>query len=146
MEKRETRMALFKPRTVAIVRASDKYDQISGRPLEFFLRYEFRGKIFPVNPKHEQLCRIRCFASIEEITEDIDLALLVVPNRNVLPIVTACVKKNVKSIVIFSSGFTGIGSDGKKFQEKIHEIIVNAHIRVSGPNCMGFVCDRSCET
>ena len=139
MEKREELDALFRPRTVAIVGASDKYDQISGRPLKFFLRYGYKGKIFPVNPKHEKLCGIKCFASIEDITENIDLVLIAVPNKNVLPIVTSCVKKNVKSIIIFSSGFAEIGSEGKQFQEKIEEIIVNSNTRVLGPNCMGFV-------
>jgi acetate---CoA ligase (ADP-forming) len=139
MEKREKLDALFRPRSVAIVGASDKYDQISGRPLKFFVRYGYKGKIFPVNPKHETLCGIRCFARIEDIPEDIDLALIAVPNRNVLPVVTSCVKKKVKSIVIFSSGFAEIGSEGKRFQEKIEEIIVHSDTRAFGPNCMGFV-------
>jgi acyl-CoA synthetase (NDP forming) len=139
MEKREELDALFRPKTVAIVGASDKYDQISGRPLKFFLRYGYKGKIFPVNPKHEKLCGIKCFASIEDITESIDLVLIAVPNKNVLPIVTSCMKKKVKSIVIFSSGFSERGSEWKQFQEKIEEIIVNSPTRVLGPNCMGFV-------
>jgi acetyltransferase len=139
MEKREKLDALFTLKTVAIVGASDKYDQISGRPLKFFLRYGYKGKIFPVNPKHETLCGIKCFARIEDIPENIDLVLIAVPNKNVLAVVTSCVKKKVKSIVIFSSGFAEIGSEGKQFQEKIEEIIVNSPTRALGPNCMGFV-------
>jgi acetate---CoA ligase (ADP-forming) len=139
MEKREKLDALFKPRTVAIVGASDKYDQISGRPLKCFVRYEFKGKIYPVNPKHKELCGIKCLASLDDITEDIDLVLIAVPNKNVLPIVRSCVRKNVKSIVIFSSGFAEIGPQGKQLQERIEEIVVNSPTRVLGPNCMGFV-------
>ena len=131
--------ALFKPRTVAIVGASDKYDQISGRPLKFFLRYGYKGKIFPVNPKHEELCGIKCYASIDDIPESIDLVLIVVPNKYVFPIVMSCVKKNVKSIIIFSSGFAEMGYEGRKLQEKIEENIVNSNTIVLGPNCLGFV-------
>ena len=139
MGNREKLDALFKPRTVAIVGASDKYDQISGRPLKFFLRYGYKGKVFPVNPKHEELCGIKCFASIDDISESIDLVLIAVPNKYVFPIVMSCVKKNVKSIIIFSSGFAEIGSEGRKLQEKIKEIVVNSNTVVLGPNCMGFV-------
>lgn len=139
MENRNKLDALFRPRTVAIVGASDKYDQISGRPLKFFLRYGYKGKIFPVNPKHEELCGIKCFASIDDISESIDLVLIAVQNKYVFPIVMSCVKKNVKSIIIFSSGFAELGSGGRKLQEKIEEIVVNSNTIVLGPNCMGFV-------
>lgn len=113
MEKREKLDALFTLKTVAIVGASDKYDQISGRPLKFFLRYGYKGKIFPVNPKHETLCGIKCFARIEDIPENIDLVLIAVPNK---------IKADTKAIV---DALLRVSELAIELEDKIAELDIN---------------------
>lgn len=139
MEDRKDLNVLFKPKSVAMIGVSNKYDQISGRPLKFFMEYGYPGKVFPVNPKYDQLYNLKCYPSIEDIPHSIDLVLIIRPSQYVCDIVRSCIKKNVKAIVIYSSGFAETGAEGKKMQEELKEIVMKSHTTVLGPNCMGYV-------
>jgi len=139
MKNKKNLDVLFNPRSVAIIGASKKQDQISGRILKYFLKYGYKGKIFPVNPKYDNLLGIKCYTGIEDIPGIVDLALIIRPNKYVLDIVRSCIKKSVKSCVIFSSGFTEVGDEGKRMQEQIKHTIQNSNVNILGPNCLGFV-------
>ena len=130
---------LFNPKSVAIIGASNKYDRISGRPLKFFLKHGYQGKIFPVNPKHRSLLDIKCYPDIAQIPDVIELVIITLPSKYVLDVLQACIKKGVKTVVIFSSGFAEIGREGRKLQHALKEMITNSDTIVLGPNCLGFV-------
>ncbi|MBC8554258.1 MAG: CoA-binding protein, partial [Candidatus Brocadiales bacterium] len=73
------------PRSIAIIGASEKFNSISGKPLVFLKRHGYEGKIYPVNPKYDELGGYKCYKSILDVPEPVDLALLAVNYKLVLP-------------------------------------------------------------
>jgi acetyltransferase len=130
---------LFRPKSVAIIGASNRYHQISGRPLKFFLKHGYKGRLYPINPKYDNLLEVKCYPALKDIENHIDLALITLPSDRVPDTVKACIEKGVGSIIIFSSGFAEIGPEGKRSQEELRKLIVSSNTVALGPNCLGFV-------
>jgi len=127
------------PRSIAIVGASSKFDSISGKPLRFLIEQGYKGKIHPVNPRYDELMGVPCHKSVLDIPGDVDLALLAVNYKLVLPVLRQCVEKGVKFASVFASGFAESGEEGKLLQQQIGELAREAGIGVCGPNCQGSV-------
>ncbi|MEA1852300.1 acetate--CoA ligase family protein [Cytobacillus sp. OWB-43] len=130
--------SLFEPESIAIIGCSPDKKKIGGRPLDYLLKYGFLGSIFPVNPNYEMIEDMQCYETIMHVPSEIDLAIIALPQKLVLHTFLACIKKNVKSVVIFSAGFSELGEDGKKDQDQITALAKKHHIRVLGPNCLGL--------
>jgi acetyltransferase len=130
---------LFKPKSIAIIGASDNFSKISGRTLKYLLRHGFKGRIFPINPSYRKIAGIKCFPKITNVPEEVDLAIISRPRQFVLDILKDCAKKGVSNVLIYSSGFAEIGAEGKGAQELIKRFAKENNIRVLGPNCIGFV-------
>ena len=125
----------FNPRSVAIIGASEslKFGQTMTR---YLLNSTF--KTFPVNIGKEDIFGHHAYKNINEIKEDIELAIIVVKNEFVLQSVRDCVKKGVKGIIIESAGFSETGDeDLSRIQQDIEEIVKQEDIRIIGPNCVG---------
>ncbi|HLE42916.1 MAG TPA: CoA-binding protein, partial [Methylomirabilota bacterium] len=130
---------LFRPRSIAIIGASEDFTKINGRPLKLLLDKEYPGKIFPVNPKYETLAGLRCYPSVAAIPEAVDLAIIAVPARAVPDAVQDCVAKRVPAAVIFSSGFGEMGEDGQRLEASVAEAARRGGLRLCGPNTVGFM-------
>ena len=74
----------------------------SGHPLYSLCDNKYNGRIYPVNPKYNKIKNLKCYHSIMEIEDEIDMVIICVPVSNVLEVVKACCKKKVKSIVILT--------------------------------------------
>ena len=127
------------PRSIAIIGASENFASISGKPLHFLIDHDYRGKIFPVNPKYDTLAGLKCYKCVLDIPEPVDLALLAVNFRQVLPALKQCVEKKVKFATIFASGFAESGEEGKIMQQQLAELAKESGMRICGPNCQGSV-------
>lgn len=125
------------PRSIAIVGASAKFDSISGKPLRFLIEQGYEGKIYPVNPKYDELMGVKCYKSVLEIPEHVDLALVAVNYKLVLPMLKQCVDKGVSFASVFASGFAESGAEGKEMQRQIGELARESGLGVCGPNCQG---------
>jgi acetyltransferase len=130
------------PRSIAIVGASERFTSISGKPLRFLKEHGYGGKIYPINPKYDELAGMKCYKSVLEVPEPIDLVLLAVNYKLVLPVLKDCAEKGVKFASIFSSGFAESGAEGKVLQKQIAELARESGIRLCGPNCQGSVSLR----
>ena len=97
--------ALFNPKSLAIIGASKDPDKLGYVLLKNVLDYEFKGQIYPVNPKADVILDQKVYPNISSIPDTVDLALLSIPSHLVLEVVEECSACNVKSIVILSSGF-----------------------------------------
>ncbi|MBL7042232.1 MAG: CoA-binding protein, partial [Pirellulaceae bacterium] len=83
----------FSPRSIAIIGASGNFGSISGKPLRYLKEHGYQGKIFPINPKYEELGGFKCYASILDVPEPVDLVLVAVNYKLVLPVLKQCAEK-----------------------------------------------------
>ncbi len=129
----------FYPSTICIVGASTKEKSIGYEIIKNITSYGYSGMIFPVNPKAESVLEYKCFKSIEDISNNIDLAIIVVPKQFVESSIDSLLAKNVKSIVLITAGFKEIGKEGEELENRIIQKIKKANARLVGPNCMGVI-------
>lgn len=128
---------IFNAQAVALVGASDKEGSF-GRLFLEGLRDSGCGKIYPVNPKREEILGIKAYPSISAVPERLDLAILLTPPDSVLPLVKECVANKVRGAVVFASGFGELGEEGKELEREIGRVGREGGTRVIGPNCLGF--------
>ncbi|UMZ74802.1 acetate--CoA ligase family protein [Natranaerofaba carboxydovora] len=138
--------ALFNPKSIAVVGASQNLDSIGGRPLRYFKEHNFEGKVYPVNPKYDEMHGVKCYKSISDIEDQVDVALIIVNYKLVLPVLQECVQKGVKHAIVYSSGFSEAGEEGKKIQDQIQELAKESGMGILGPNCQGVVNLRTGNT
>lgn len=129
--------ALFRPRGIAIVGASNDPAKLSGRPLDYLLRLGYAGTIVPVNPNRTQVQGVRSYASLADAPGPVDLAIVVVPSHAVVQALRECASAGVAAAIIFASGFAEMGGEGTPMQQEIEEITRRTGLRVIGPNCLG---------
>ncbi len=129
----------FNPRSIAIIGASNKFATISGKPLRFLLEHGYKGKIYPINPKYDELMGVKVYPSVLAVPDPIDAALIAVNYRLVLPMLKQCVEKGIKYATVFASGFAESGPEGKELQRQIGELARETGMGVCGPNCQGMV-------
>ncbi len=130
--------ALFHPRAIAVVGASDDPVKIGGRPLAFLLRHGYRGRVFPVNPSRATVQGLPAFPTLAAIPEPVDVAVVVVPADRVLESLEACAAKGVQVAIVFSSGFAEVGETGRREQRLMRDLAARTGMRIMGPNCQGF--------
>ncbi len=128
----------FNPHTVAVAGATPNPAK-GGYAILINLLVGFKGRIYPVNPKYQEIEGLRCYPTIGEIPDQVDLVIIFVPAEQVLVTLQDCVAKGVKGVIIESSGFAETGPAGKERQRQLKEIADRTGIRIWGPNCMGIV-------
>ena len=130
--------ALFRPRSVAILGASDDPTRISGRPVRYLIEGGFKGPIYPVNPNRDTVQGLKAYKALADVPETPDVALLAVPASITERAVRECVEKGVKGAVIFSAGYAESGEEGLAIQKLIADIARAGGLRLLGPNCLGI--------
>jgi acyl-CoA synthetase (NDP forming) len=130
---------LLRPKSIAIIGASSDPRKFSGAFLPNLVAAGFEGKIYPVNPKRSEILGFKCYPSVMQIPEDVDLACLVVPSPAIPEIMEECIKKGVKTALIITAGFGETGEEGKRVQIRIVETATKAGMRICGPNCEGVL-------
>lgn len=130
---------IFRPRSVAVIGASRREDSIGGQILRNLFRFEFNGPIFPINPKAKVVHSTKCYPSVLDVPDEIDLAVIVVPKQLVPKAVDECGKKGIKGIVMITAGFREVGPKGAEAEEKLLKQIRKYKMRMVGPNCMGVI-------
>ena len=131
--------ALFKPKAVALIGASTKELSIGNVIIRNLQTYGYKGEIYPVNAKADEVCGLKSYATIADIPGDVDLAHIIIPSQFVPQAIEECGQKGVKAVIINSAGFSEMGEEGEKLQE---EFLANARkygIRLFGPNCQGII-------
>lgn len=131
--------AIFSPASVAVIGASSTPGKVGHDIFENILKGRFQGTLYPVNPRARSVLSVRCYKSITEIPDPVDLAMIILPPRLALKTVDECIAKKVKGIVIVSAGFKEVGGEGAKIEDDIAEKCQKAGIRLVGPNCLGVI-------
>ncbi|HSP06166.1 MAG TPA: acetate--CoA ligase family protein [Acidobacteriota bacterium] len=131
--------AIFRPRSVAVIGASQHPGKIGYEIVHNIIKYGFQGKLFPVNPKAQFVHSVKCYPSIGDIPDDVDLAVIVVPREKVLASVDECGAKGVRGLIVITAGFKETSEEGLRQERQLAEKVRNYGMRMVGPNCMGVI-------
>ncbi len=131
--------ALFAPRAVAVVGASNRELTIGYRIIENLLDFGYTGPIYPVNPKGGEIRGLTAYPSILDTPDPVDVAHIVIKNTFVPACVDDCAKKGVKAVIVNTAGFREIGEEGAALEDQLIAIAKRTGIRVFGPNCQGII-------
>ncbi|MGA9736290.1 MAG: bifunctional acetate--CoA ligase family protein/GNAT family N-acetyltransferase [Candidatus Sulfotelmatobacter sp.] len=131
--------AMFSPASVAVIGATSRPGTVGRTVLENLLRDTFRGKVYPVNPMHDEVLGHKAYKSIRDIPQPVDLAVVATPAITVSPIIAECIAAGVKSAVVISAGFKERGAEGAALEQQIKEQLKRSSLRLIGPNCLGIM-------
>jgi len=130
--------ALFKPRSVAIVGASNNPLSIGHIVMQNLLDHGFQGPIYPINPKSKFIKSFRAYTSVTEIPDEVDLVNISIKNTLVPYVLEDCGKKGVKFAIVHTAGFKEVGEEGLQLERQIVEIAHKYGMRIYGPNSQGI--------
>src|SRR5690606_21562939 len=140
MPRRRAQIArIFEPESIAVIGASERPGSLGTVVLRNLLDAGFPGPIHPVNPKHAEVQARRCFASVTEIGERVDLAVIAAPARVVPDVLRQCGVAGVGAAVILSAGFRETGAEGRALEDETVRVAREHGIRFIGPNCLGVL-------
>jgi len=128
---------LLRPKSVAVIGASDRHGALGATLLNNLVQYEFAGDIYPVNPKRDELLGLKVYHTVEELPEGIDCAVLAIPRPFVLDTVRSLAARGCGAVVIYSAGFSEAGEEGMRDQLELGRIAEEHGMVIEGPNCLG---------
>lgn len=134
----------FTPKSVAIVGASERENSVGYRLLLNMQEAGFKGGLYPVNNKRDELLGLKAYPDLNAVPEDLDLVVIATPAPSVPGIVQQCGENGVTSIIIITAGFGELGSEGKRLQQEVLDIAHRYSIRIIGPNCLGVIRPSGC--
>lgn len=130
---------IFSPKTVAVVGASRSRDSIGWSIVHNMIEAQFSGAIYPVNPKAAAIHSLKCYATLGDIPDAIDLAVITVPRSHVQGVVEEAIALGVRAFVVITAGYGETGAEGRALEAKLRATIRAAGARMIGPNCMGVI-------
>ena len=133
--------SFFDPKSVAVVGASTSPGKLGYAVLENLVDggYVNVGKVYPINPKADEILGQKAYPSVQDVPDDIDLAVIVIPYNYVPAVLEDCGKKKIPAVVIISAGFREAGMEGLNRELELVEIAEKHNIRLIGPNCLGII-------
>ncbi len=131
--------ALFRPKAVAVIGASSKELSIGNRVIKNLIDFGFKGAIYPINPKADEIRGLKAYPSILDCPGPVDVVHMVIPAKFVPQAVEDCGKKGVKHIIINSGGFSETGPEGAAIEKDFLARARKYGIRIFGPNCQGII-------
>ncbi len=130
---------LFEPASVAIVGATEKTGKVGEVLVANMLEAGYRGKLYAINPKYREVRGVACYASVEQLPQRVDLAVIATPAATVPGIIEQCGSAGVRAAVVISAGFSETGPEGAKLERALLENARRNQLRLVGPNCIGLV-------
>ncbi len=131
--------AALVPRSVAVVGATNRNDSLGKYVFDNIVGGEFKGNVYPVNPKYERIGTHKCYPTLATLPEAPDLAVIVTPARTVPDLIDDAGARRIPAVLVLSAGFAEVGAEGKRLQE-LALARARAHaIRMLGPNCLGLM-------
>ena len=131
--------ALLAPRSIAILGASSDLGKLNGRVLKYLRDKGYAGRVFPVNPKYATIGDWPCYPSVAALPEPADLAIIALPAKQVAGAIVECGRARISAAIVFSSGFSETGEEGRALEEELVRSARAAGVRLLGPNNLGLV-------
>jgi acetate---CoA ligase (ADP-forming) len=130
---------LFYPQSVAVIGASGTPGKLGWNVFTNLVSHNFQGKLYPINPRADEIHGIRAYPRISDVPEPVDVAIILVSAGVTADVVEECCACGVRYIVVESAGFAELGSGGKKIEVQMKEIADKYGVRLLGPNCSGII-------
>lgn len=130
---------LFNPRSVAVIGASRDLASISGQPIAHLKAKAYPGRVFPVNPRYEEVAGYRCYPDLRSLPETPDVVVVAVAAKRVADALRQIGERGAPFAVVLTSGFAEAGDEGRRAQRELAEIARACGVHVIGPNCQGFM-------
>ena len=127
----------FTPRSIAVIGASSEPKKMGYAVMHNLLH--FPGQLYPVNNKRPEVQGLKAYASILDIPNPVDMAVITVPAKHVPGVIEECGQKGVSMVVVITAGFKETGDGGKALEDRILEIAKGYGTRIIGPNCLGLI-------
>lgn len=131
----------FEPSSVAVIGASRDTDKLGYAVLHNLVEggYVQSGKVFPINPKADEILGYPAYASVLDVPDPIDLAVIVIPYPYVPDALRICGQKDIPAAIVISAGFREAGMEGLERERELISIAKECNIRLIGPNCLGVI-------
>ncbi len=138
--KRHILNKFFKPEAIAVIGASPKEKSIGYTLVDNLKKDGFPGRIYPINPKYEEIQGLKAYPTVTAVGLAMDLAIIAVPIQGVPQVMRECGQAKIPAAIIISAGGKEVGEEGQKLEAEIEAAAEAGGIRYLGPNCMGILC------
>ena len=131
--------ALFEPKSVAVIGASDRENSVGNIIFKNILSSGYKGRLYAINPKHDTIQGQQAYKSIEEIGARVELAVIATRAQTVPHLIEQCGRSGVRNVIVITAGFSESGHIGAAIERKMLEIARSYNVRILGPNCLGII-------
>ena len=129
--------ALFTPRSIAVVGASSRPKTVGNDVVKNLVNQGFKGQIYPVNPKIDELYGLKVYHDIKDIDQSIDLVVVAIPAKFVVSVIEVAADKGAQAAVVISAGFKEAGN--LELEQELAEVCQRRGVILVGPNCLGVI-------
>jgi len=133
-----TESVFLSPTSIAIIGASDKEGSV-GRAITSNIMKGYKGTIYPISPTRDTVFDKKAYKTVLDVSEQIDLAVIITKNTIVSTVLEECGKKGIKGAIVITAGFKEVDEEGAKLEQQLKEIAKKYNIKVIGPNCLGVM-------
>lgn len=131
--------AFFDARSIAIIGASRRQDTVGRTLVRNLVTGDYKGRVYVVNPATEAVAGLPSYASVGDIPDEVEVAIVAVPAEAVQDVVLDCAAKGVHGLIVISSGFAETGEEGRQRQRRLVGLARSYGLRLIGPNCLGII-------
>ncbi len=131
--------AIFAPRTVAVIGASEKQGSVGRAVLWNLISNPFGGTVYPINSNRHNVLGIKAYKDIKSVPDPVDLAVVVTPASTVPGVISECVDAGVTGAIVISAGFKESGPEGARLEQELLKEARRGRMRIIGPNCVGVM-------
>jgi acetyl coenzyme A synthetase (ADP forming)-like protein len=128
----------FEPSSVAVVGASREPGKLGHEILRNIIDAGYKGNLYPVNPKADEILGLKCYPSVKEIPASVDLVVIAVPAKITPRVIAECGEKGITAAIVISGGFREAGDAGAELERQLLRFAKKAGVRIVGPNCQGI--------
>ena len=129
----------FNANSIALIGASPEEGKVGNSVLKSLSKYDYKGKIYPVNAKgYDEILGLKAYKNLEDINDNIDLVIVTVDLKFVPSILETCGKKGIHNMVVISGGGKELGGERAEIEQKVKELSSQLKVRIIGPNCIGI--------
>ncbi|MDP2667379.1 MAG: CoA-binding protein, partial [Nitrosopumilaceae archaeon] len=133
-----TESVFLSPTSIAIIGASDKEGSV-GRAITSNIMKGYKGTIYPISPTRDTVFDKKAYKTVLDVSEQIDLAVIITKNTIVSTVLEECGKKGIKGAIVITAGFKEVDEEGEKLEQQLKEIAKKYNIKIIGPNCLGVM-------